>query len=103
MGRPVGILEGLARTELEELIESIAAAYRPGSVDRLSARDPAWRQALDRAEVEVGSLYEALREADVALARWRRAMAALSALWLRVREVTADPDGDEARRLGEVA
>ena len=108
MRRGQGVLEGMARAELEELVESIGAAYRPGTVERLAMRDPAWREALDRAETEVGTLYEALQEADLTLARWRRAMAELSSLWLRVRGVAAEPDGEEPlvlerRVLDEVA
>lgn len=103
MRRGYGVLEGMARAELEELVESIGVGYRPGSVERLAMRDPAWREALDRAEAEVGTLYEAMQEADLTLSRWRRAMAELSTLWLRVRGVAVEPDGEEARVLEEVA
>ena len=98
--RRMGLLEGMARGDLEELIERVGSGYRAGSVELLTAEDPGWREALDRAEVEVGALYEALGEADVTLERWRRAMAELSRLWLRVAE---RPVADEGLALEEVA
>ena len=95
--RRYGVLEGLARAELGELVESVGTFYRPGSVERLALRDPAWREALDRAETEVGTLYEAMQQADLTLARWRRAMAELTTLWMRVRGAPAEADGEELR------
>lgn len=104
--RRYGVLEGLARADLEELVESVGAGYRPGSVERLTLRDPAWREALDRAELEVGSLYEAMQQADLTLARWRRAMAELNTLWMRVGSAPAETEGEDAsgpQLLDEVA
>jgi hypothetical protein len=92
----MGLLEGIARGDLEELLERVGSGYRPGSVERLTAEDPGWREALDRAEAEVGALYEALSQADVTLGRWRRAMAELSRLWLRVAERPGDMDDSPA-------
>jgi hypothetical protein len=74
----------LARADLDALFEDLGRGYEPGALDRLSARDPEWRAELERAEAEVGGLYEALREADFTFARWRRAVTELRRLWARV-------------------
>lgn len=95
-----GLLEAMARADLEALMAAVAIGYRPGALDVLAANDPEWSVALDRAEREVGALYEALQEADATLARWRQAVAELSRLWMRVRE---GPATVEVPALEEVA
>ncbi len=91
-----GVLETLARADLDALVDDVRTRYRAGRLEVLSDRDPAWRAALDRAEQEVGGLYEALREADVTLTRWRRAVGELRRLWDRLDAVPQES-------LGEVA
>jgi len=88
--REVGAFETMAWMDLSSLVRDIAQRYRPGALDTLSARDPAWRAALDRAEREVGQLYEALRDADSTLIRWRQALGELARLWARTGAVEAD-------------
>jgi hypothetical protein len=95
-----GILETLARADLEAMLDQIGRRYTPGALDALTAADPGWREALERTEREVGSLYHALREADVTLLRWRRALGELTCLWARVAEA-GDRVGGVS--LGEVA
>ncbi len=80
----VGVLETVARAELDALLREIARQYRPGALDALTAADPAWRAALDDAEREVGGLFAALCTADETFARWRQAVAELARLWARV-------------------
>lgn len=82
-----GLLETLAKTDLDAMLEDLRTRYRAGTLEALSARDPEWRAALDRAEREVGGLYEALREADVTFSRWRVAVSGLGRLWGRLEEV----------------
>jgi hypothetical protein len=82
-----GPLETLAKTDLDALLEDLRARYRPGTLEALSARDPEWRAAVDRVEREVGGLYEALREADATVGRWRVAVIELSRLWGRLEDV----------------
>jgi hypothetical protein len=101
--RRMGLLEGMGRAEMTDLVERLGSRYQPGAVERLTAEDPAWREALDRAEAEVGALYDALREADVTLERWRRAMAELSRLWLRVGPPSAEVGRDDGAFLEDVA
>jgi hypothetical protein len=96
----MGILETLAREDLDAVLDGIERDYHAGALDTLTAADPAWRADLERTEREVASLYEALREADLTLSRWRRAMTDLTRLWARVGEVEA---GREPMPLGEVA
>jgi hypothetical protein len=78
-----GVLETIARSDLEALHQEVRHFYRPGALDALAATDPDWRGAVDRIEREVGDLYEALREADGTLARWRQAVGELRRLWAR--------------------
>lgn len=99
---PTGFLETMAQADLDALVAAVGSGYRPGTLDGLTASDPAWHAALGRAEAEVGTLYEALREADATLARWRQAVAELYGLWTRVREASADADSS-ALELEEVA
>jgi len=82
-----GLLETLAKTDLDALLEDLRTRYRAGTLEGLSARDPEWRAAVDRAEREVGGLYEALREADVTFSRWRVAVSELSRLCDRLEDV----------------
>ena len=95
-----GVLETIARTDLEALLDEVGRTYRPGALEALAVADPEWRGAVERAEREVGGLYEALREADLTLARWRRAVGELRRLWARAAEVDAVP---EVTSLEEVA
>lgn len=81
---PAGVLETLARADLDALLRQITRHYRSGALEELVEADPAWSAALDDAEREVGSLYEAMRDADGVLARWRQALSELSRLWARV-------------------
>ena len=69
-----GVLETLARADLDALLAEVSHAYRPGALEALSAVDPEWWGAVERAEREVGELYDELREADLTLARWRHAV-----------------------------
>ena len=94
-----GVLEMLARADLDALLDDLARSYRSGALETLSARDPAWREEVDRVEREVGGLYEALREADGTFTRWRQAVGELRRLWARVEGVQPS----EAGVLDEVA
>lgn len=85
-----GLLETMARADLEAVVEAASAGYHPGTLDLLNALDPGWRAALDRAEREVGALYAGLCQADVTLRRWRQAVGELRRLWLEVRESPAE-------------
>jgi hypothetical protein len=96
----MGILETMARADLEALTRAVAEGYLPGSADRLAERDPGWQEALARAEADVGTLYAALCEADATLLRWRQAVAELYRLWSRARDLPAD---DAPPVLEEVA
>ena len=80
----VGVLEMLARADLDTLLEDLDRRYEPGALERLSAGDPAWRAELERMEAEVGGLYAALRDADRTFGQWRRAVTELRQLWTRV-------------------
>ena len=62
--RRAGLLETMANGDLEAVTRAVGRGYRPGSVERLAARDPAWGEALEQAEREVGTLYATLCEAD---------------------------------------
>jgi hypothetical protein len=95
-----GFLEAMARADLEAITAAVAQGYRGGSAERLAEHDPAWREALDRTEAEVGALFVALCEADATLLRWRRAVAELYRLWARLREVSLE---EAPRVLEEVA
>jgi hypothetical protein len=101
-----GFLQALADADLEALTAALARGYRSGSAERLARRDPAWWEAVEGAEREVGALYGALREADGTLLRWRQAVAELYRLWARVREESQAGDALEVespRALEEVA
>jgi hypothetical protein len=80
----MGVLEMLARADLDALVEELDRRYEPGALDRLSAGDPGWRAELERREAEVGGLYAALRDADRTFGEWRRAVTELRQLWARV-------------------
>ncbi|HEX2500312.1 MAG TPA: hypothetical protein VHO73_02565 [Methylomirabilota bacterium] len=98
--RRAGLLETMANGDLEAVTRAVGRGYRPGSVERLAARDPAWGEALEQAEREVGTLYATLCEADGTLVRWREAVGELYRLWSRVNDV---PVEDEVPVLEEVA
>ncbi|HZS33260.1 MAG TPA: hypothetical protein VFC42_07765 [Methylomirabilota bacterium] len=87
-----GLLETMARADLDALVTAVGRDYRPGSADRLAALDAAWWAALERAEREVGVLYGQLRDADGILQRWRDAVGELYRLWMRVHEAAAEPE-----------
>jgi hypothetical protein len=89
-----GILEAMARADLDALLGEVAAGYRAGTLDIVGARDPAWREELERAEREVGALFQALCEADAALVEWRRAVANLSRLWRQLLDTPGNLPGD---------
>lgn len=95
-----GLLQTMARADLDALLDAVGTGYRPGTIELLSATDPEWREALDRVERDAGALYQALCEADQTLARWRQAVAELYRLWARVHEV---PGVAEELVLEEVA
>jgi hypothetical protein len=82
-----GVLEMLARADLDALVEDLRGRYQAGALERMSARDPEWRAAIERVEQEVGDLYEALRTADATFARWRAAIGELRRLWGRLDEI----------------
>lgn len=83
-----GLLEGMARADLSALVEEVSASYRAGALEALSVADPEWRDAVDRAEREVGGLYQALREADLTWERWCDGVAELRRLWARAGDVS---------------
>lgn len=92
-----GLIETIARGDLEALLDDVSRRYRPGALEALASADPDWRVAVDGAEREAARLYEALREADLTLARWRQAVGELRRLWERAaaagpREVPALDD-----------
>jgi hypothetical protein len=87
--RRAGLLETMASGDLEAVTRVVERGYRPGNIERLAARDPEWRDALEQAEREVGTLYAALIEADDTLVRWREAVGELHRLWSRVNEAPA--------------
>jgi hypothetical protein len=93
-----GVLETMARADLDALVDELRREYRPGALDAL-ARDPEWRGAIERAEQQVGSLYEAMREADQTLAQWRQAVGHLRRLWVKVEHA---PSADSTS-LSDVA
>jgi hypothetical protein len=86
-----GVLEMLARADLDALVEDLRGRYQAGALERMSARDPEWRAAIERAEEQVGDLYEALRTADATFARWRVAVGELRRLWGRLDEAGREP------------
>jgi hypothetical protein len=88
----MGVLEGVARGELETLLDRVAQDYRPGGLEAMSATDPAWRAALDRAEQEAGLVLAELRVADRTLLRWRATLAELARLWQRLDDAPAPED-----------
>ena len=94
-----GLLETMARADLDAVLEMVADGYRPGALDAMAAQDPEWRAALERAEREVGALYDALGEADLTLSRWRQAVAELYRVWSRVNQ---GPVGAEVSALPEL-
>jgi hypothetical protein len=85
-----GVLETLARADLDALLEEVRIGYRPGALETLAAQDPEWRAALDRQEEEVGRLYDDLRAADAAFGRWRQAVGELRRLWTRLDAAQLD-------------
>ncbi len=87
-----GLLETVARTDLDALVTAVGRDYRAGSAGRLAALDPGWWTALERAEREVGLLYGQLQEADGILQRWREAVGELYRLWMRVHEAAAESE-----------
>lgn len=99
----IGPLQALARIDLDALLADIGARYEPGTLDLASALDPEWRAALDRAEREVGSLYQTLCEADAALADWRRAVAELGRVWRRLEAGIPAPAEAAPPALEQVA
>jgi hypothetical protein len=88
-----GVLETIARVDLEALWEEVGRRYEPGALEVLVRSEPEWSGAVDRAEAEVGGLYEALREADRTLARWREAVGELRQLWGRAGSRVASAEG----------
>jgi hypothetical protein len=97
--RRAGLLETMASGDLEAITRAVDRGYRAGSAERLAAHDPAWRDALERAEREVGALYAELCAADRTLLRWREAVGELYRVWARVHDV---PDEDAAPALESV-
>jgi hypothetical protein len=85
MRRP-GVLEAMAQTDLDVLLDGVRSGYRSGTAELLEDRDPGWRAAVEEKEREVGELFAALCEADLTVRRWRRAVAELRGLWARARE-----------------
>ncbi|MBI3456923.1 MAG: hypothetical protein HY002_14195 [Candidatus Rokubacteria bacterium] len=83
-----GLLETMARGDLDALVEEVGASYRAGALEALSVADPEWRDAVDRVEREVGGLYQALHEADLTWGRWCDAVAELRRLWARAGDVS---------------
>ena len=71
--RHAGLLETMASNDLEVITRAVGRSYRSGSVERLLAHDPAWREAVERAERV--ALYAELCAADGTLLRWREAVA----------------------------
>jgi hypothetical protein len=104
-----GILDAMARADLDALVQGLGLRYDAGAAERLARSDPGWRPELDRAERDVGALFQTLREADAALAEWPRAVARLAALWERVLEeppvgeALPDDEADEEMVLRDVA
>src|SRR5262245_56335951 len=88
--RRAGLLETMASGDLEAVTCALERGYRPGTLERLAARDPEWHAALERAEHEVGALYGELCEADATLLRWREAVGDLYRLWSRVNDAPAE-------------
>jgi hypothetical protein len=86
-----GIIETIARGDLEVLLDEVSRHYQPGALEALADADPAWRGAVDHAEREAARLYEALREADLTLAQWRQRVADLRRLWERATASGAPP------------
>jgi hypothetical protein len=101
--RRAGLLETMASGDLEAVTRAVGRGYRPGSVERLAARDPEWHAALERAEREVGALYARLCEADGTLERWREAIGDLHRVWSRVNELPAEDEAAPMPVLEEVA
>jgi hypothetical protein len=99
--KAMGVLEAVARGELEAVLDAAAQGYRPGGLEALSAADPAWRAALDRAEQEAGLVLAQLRAADRALLHWRATLAEVARLWQRLED--APVPEDEAPVLERVA
>src|SRR5262245_14026200 len=90
--RRAGLLETMASGDLEAVTRAVGRDYQSGGVERLAARDPEWRAALDRAEREVGRLYADLCQADATLGRWREAVGELYRVWSRVNDTPVDDD-----------
>jgi hypothetical protein len=101
--RRAGLLETMATGDLEAVTRAVERGYRPGSVERLAARDPQWHAALERAEREVGALYGELCAADATLLRWREAVSELYRLWAHVNDAPAEDEAQALPVLEEVA
>jgi hypothetical protein len=99
-----GLLETIASEDLEAVTRAVGRGYRSGSVERLTELDPSWREAVERAEREAGTLYAELCAADGTLRRWREAVAELHRVWGRVNDVPASEPAPELEPvLEEVA
>lgn len=90
--RRSGLLETMASGDLEAVTRAVGRGYRAGSVERLAARDPEWREALEQAEREVGTLYAQLCQADDTLVRWREAIGELYRVWSRVNDAAVEDE-----------
>jgi hypothetical protein len=101
--RRAGLLETMASGDLEAVTQAVGRGYHAGSAERLAARDPEWREALDRAEREVGALYAELCRADATLGRWREAIGELYRVWSRVNEAATEDEAPAHVVLEEVA
>jgi len=88
--RGSGLLETMARTDLDALLDEIGRHYRSGAFEALEVADPGWRGEVERKEADVGQLYDALARADTLLVQWRQAMSELYRLWRRVEEVSPE-------------
>ena len=101
--RRAGLLETMASGDLEAVTRAVGRGYQAGSVERLAARDPEWREALERAEGQVGALYAELCQADATLGRWREAIGELYRVWSRVNDAAAEDEASAHQVLEEVA
>ena len=101
--RRAGLLETMATGDLEAVTRAVGRGYQTGSLEHLSARDPEWREALERAEREVGMLYAQLCQADDTLGRWREAIGELYRVWSRVNDAAIEDEVAAHPVLEEVA